>query len=173
MAGSIDLETAGELMTYGGTPAPERTPAVTVAALLVGLVGLISVARVAYGVIVNLRQDDWDSGARAVFLVLNSIILIVALFILLLASQVWRGRLWAWITSLVVLPFTILFGGLLLLITAVGGDIPFAGIGVVAASIAGILGLTVPRSVRRYFLRRPAPVPTVPAYPWGPGYPPA
>jgi hypothetical protein len=161
-------------MTYGGTPAPQRPPAVTVAAILIGLVGLISVGRVGYGVVVNLRQDDWDSGARVVFLVLNSFVLMVALFILLIAYHVGRGRLWAWITSLVVLPFTILFGALLLLITTLNGDIPWAGAGVVGASLAAVLAATVPRTVRNHFLRRRPPVPAVPAYPWGPpGYPPA
>jgi hypothetical protein len=165
-------------MSYGGTPAgPEqqrRPQAVEIGASLLAVVGLISAGRVVYGVLVNLSQDDWNSGARAVFLVLNSIVLIFALFILVLAAQVRRGRLWAWITSLVMLPFTLLFGALLLLITVLNHSLPLAGAGVVVASLAALLTLTVPRTARGYFNRRPAPLPAGfgPAYPWGPGHPP-
>jgi hypothetical protein len=139
---------------------------------------LLSVGRVAYGMLVNLGQDNWGSGARAMFLVLNSIVLIFALFLLVLAYQVRQGRLWAWIVSLVMLPFTILFGGLLLLITAFNGGVPLAGAGVVVASLAALLILTVPRTVRGYLVRKPAPVASlqagaVPGHPWGTGYPPA
>jgi hypothetical protein len=144
---------------------PQQPRSVQMGAILLALVGAISVARVGFGVVSNLRQDDWDAGARAIFLVLNSIVLVVALFILLLAYHVGRGRMWAWITSLVILPFTILFGGLLLLITVLGGAIPLAGTGVVAASLAAIVTLIVARG---YFLRRPA----YPAYPPQPVYPP-
>jgi hypothetical protein len=156
-------------MAYAGQMRP-RPRAVEVGALLIAMVGAISVLRVGYGVVVNLRQHGWDTGARAVFLVLNSIVLLGALFVLLLAYQVFRGRLWAWITTLVVLPFTMLFGSLLLLITALNDRVPWAGTGVVVASVAALFGVTVPRSVRDHFLRKPAAA--VPAYPW-PGYPPA
>jgi TRAP-type C4-dicarboxylate transport system permease small subunit len=151
-----------------------RPQPVELGATLLALVGVFNAGRVAYGVMVNLSQDDWDSGARAVFLVLNSIVLIFALFILVLAWQVRRGRLWAWIVSLVILPFTILFGALLLLITAVGGAFPLAGIGIVLAAMAALATLTIPRTVRGYFVRKPAPMMPgpVPNYPWGPGYPP-
>lgn len=153
-------------MAYGGEM--ERKPrAVTVGAILVALVGAISVARVGYGVLINLRQDDWDAGARVVFLVLNGIVLVFALVILLLAYHVGRGRQWAWITSLVMLPFTILFGSLLLLITVLGGAVPVAGVAVVAAAVAAMVTLIVGRG---YFLRRPAP-PAYPVYPSPPYYP--
>lgn len=157
-------------MTYEVRPRPT---AVEVGASLLGLVGVLGVGRVAYGVIVNLSQDGWDTGARAVFLGLNTIVLIFALFALVLAHQVRQGRLWAWIVSLIMLPFTALVGGLLLLITAVGGAFPFAGSAVVAASLAALLALTVPRSARAYFLAKPPPpVPPhhgpVPGQPWGP-----
>lgn len=168
-------------MSYGEMPAAEerqRPRIVEIGAGLLAIVGAISVGRVAYGVLNNLSQDGWGSGARTVFLVLNSIVLAFGLFILLLAYQVWRGRMWAWITSLVMLPFTLLFGGLLLLITAVGGAFPLAGIGVVTASLAALLVLTVPRTARDYFQRRPVPAAhahggAVPDQAWGPGYPPA
>jgi hypothetical protein len=161
-------------MSYGSVPAAQERPrprVVEIGASLLAIVGLFSVGRVAYGVLVNLSQDGWSSGARAVFLVLNSIVLAFALFILLLAYHVRRGRLWAWIVSLVLLPFTILFGALLLLITALNGGIPFAGVGVVVAAVAALATLTVPRAARDYFSRKPAWAPPVPA--WGPGHPPA
>jgi hypothetical protein len=166
-------------MSYGGTPAAEerhRPRVVEIGASLLAIVGVIGAGRVAYGVLVNLQQDDWHAGARAVFLVLNSIVLVFALFILLLAYQVRRGRLWAWVVSLVMLPFTILYGALTLLITVLQHDVPLAGGGVLLASVAALLTLTVPRAARGYFLRRPVPVApwqAVPGHPWGPGYPPA
>jgi hypothetical protein len=130
---------------------------------------------VAYGVIVNLSQDGWSTGSRTVFLVLNGIVLACALFILVLAYHVWRGKMWAWIMSLVAMPIAMLFGGLMLLITAVGGAFPVAGIGVVATSAATILLLTVPRKARDYFLRPPSPqyAGAVPGQPWVPVHPPA
>jgi hypothetical protein len=98
--------------------------------------------------------------------VLNSVVLIFSLFLLVLAYQVRRGRLWAWITSFVMLSPTILFGGILLLITVVGGGVPWAGASVVVvASIAALLTLSVPRAVRGYFVRKPAMAPQVPGYP--------
>jgi hypothetical protein len=162
-------------MSYGDMPAAEEQPRpqmVEIGASLLAIVGLISTGRVVYGVLVNLGQDGWHSGARVVFLVLNSIVLAFALLILLLADQVRRGRMWAWIMSLVMLPFTILFGGLLLLLTAIRGEFPLAGTGVVVASLAALLVLTVPRTVRDHFVRKPVRE-AVPGYPWGPGYPPA
>ncbi|MCO8275984.1 hypothetical protein M1L60_35940 [Actinoplanes sp. TRM 88003] len=148
-------------MTYEQRPRPTTVEA---GASLVGLVGLVSAGRVAYGVILNLSQDHWSAGARGVFLVLNSIVLIFALFLLVLAYQVRRGRTWAWIVSLVMLPFTILFGGLLTLITAGGGAFPFAGAAVVTSALAALLTLTIPRSARAYFLAKPPP--PIPPYPY-------
>jgi hypothetical protein len=152
-------------MSYGGTPEPQRPQVVEIGASLLAIAGLFSVGRVVYGVLMNLSQDDWDTGARAIFLVLNSIVLIFSLFLLVLAYQVRRGRLWAWITSFVMLPPTILFGGILLLITVVGGGVPWAGAGVVVASIAALLTLSVPRAARGYFVRKPAMGVPAPGYP--------
>jgi hypothetical protein len=146
---------------------------VEIGASLVAIVGVISVGRVAYGLAVNLGQEGWSSGARAMFLMLNSIVLVFGLFIVVLGYQVRRGRLWAWIGSLVMMPFTSLFGALLLLITALNGAVPLAGIGVVAASLAALVVLTVPRTARAYFSHRPAMAPpyagAFPGPPWGPG----
>jgi hypothetical protein len=130
---------------------------VDVGAALVALVGLVNAGRVAYGVFHNLSQDHWGSGARAVFLVLNSFVLAFALFTLFLAYKVWQGRPWAWIVGLVLLPVTLLFGGLLLLMTAMNGEVPLAGAGVVAASLGALITLAAPRAVRDYFLRKPVP----------------
>ena len=141
----------------------QRPRVVEIGASLVAVVGVFSVGRVAYGVAVNL-EHDWSSGARAVFLFLNSIVLLFGLFILVLAYHLRRGRMWAWITSLVMLPFTMLFGGLLLLITAVGGGIPLAGSAIVAFSLAALLTLSIPRTARAYFTRRMTP----PALPYPP-----
>jgi hypothetical protein len=157
-------------MSYGGTftePAKRRPLSVEIGASLVAIVGVISVGRVLYGVVVNLGQDQWSAGARGVFLVLNSLVLLVAVFILVLSYHVRKGRMWAWITSLVVLTFTILFGALLLLITAVGGGIPLAGSGVVLIGIAAMVTLTAPRTARAYF----SPPPALP-HPQAYGYPP-
>ncbi|AGZ41316.1 hypothetical protein [Actinoplanes friuliensis] len=148
--------------------AADRPPMLEAGASLLAVVGVFSAGRVAYGVVTNLGQNGWSTGARGVFLVLNAIVLIFALFILVLAWQVRRGRTWAWVVSLVLLPFTIFFGGLLLLITALNDMVPFAGIGVVLFSLAALLTLTVPRSVRDHLLRKPAP-----AMQWAPGHPPA
>jgi hypothetical protein len=67
---------------------------------------------------------------------------------------------------------------MLLLITILNGAIPFAGVGVLAAAVAALVVLTVPRTFRAYFLRKPNPpaplhAGAVPGYPWGPGHPPA
>jgi hypothetical protein len=166
-------------MSYGGTPAGlqlRRPRAVTIGAGLLAAVGVLGVVRVAYGVLVNLGQRDWDPGARVVFLVLNSFVLIFALFVIMLADQVRRGRRWAWVVSLVVLPFSTLFGGVLLLIAVVDGEVPWSGAVMVPASVATLLTLTVPRTARGSFVRRqipaaPAPWPAV--HQWGPGHPPA
>lgn len=136
----------------------KRPAAITIAAGLLALAGLIIVARVAYGVILNMRHDDWDAGARAVFLVLNAFILCYGLFILLLAALVWRGQVWAWITGIVMMPFTLLFGGIMLLIAVLGHSVPWAGGGLAVASVAALLGLTVPRTGRDFILRRRVPV---------------
>ena len=163
-------------MSYGGTSinqGQDRPQVVDIGASMLAILGLIIVGRVAYGVLRNLSEDDWDSGARVVFLVLNSIVLVFGLLVMALAYQVRRGRMWAWILSLVLLPFALLFGGLMLLITVVGNAVPWAGTGVVLASAAALLTLTVPRPARDYFLRKPAPqgAGAVPGYPWGPGHP--
>jgi len=124
---------------------------------MVSVVGLFGVGQVAYGVLTNLQQDDWNSGARAVFLVLNAIVLALSVFVLVLGRQVRKGRMWAWITSLIVLPFAVLFGGFNMLIVIVSDSIPVAGTGIVLASLTGLLVLTVSRSARDHFLRRPTP----------------
>jgi hypothetical protein len=179
MAATITFDAVGRSgMSYGGMSAgeeQERPLVVEIGASLLAILGLISVGRVAYGVLMNLGQDGWDPGSRLIFLVLNSIVLVFALFILVLAYHVRRGRFWAWIVSIVMLPFTILFGGMLLLITILNGAIPVAGIGVLASAVAALVVVTVPRTFRAYFLRKPAPLPAgaVPGYPWGPGQPPA
>jgi hypothetical protein len=131
------LDAAGDAeMSYQG---PERPTALEVGASLLAIVGIFCVGRVAYGVVVNLGEEQWSSGARAMFLFLNSIVLIFSLFVLVLAHQVRRGRQWAWIAALIMLPFTTLFGALMVLITAVGGSFPFAGAGVVVSSLAALL----------------------------------
>jgi hypothetical protein len=138
-----------------------RPKAVNVGATLLALVGLIIVARVGYGVIMNARQAGWEPAARGVFLVLNAFVLLFGLFVLLLAALVQRGQLWAWITGIVVLPFLMLFGGIMLLIAVLGHAVPWAGGGLVVASVAALLAITVPRSGRDYFLRRRVPAVTV------------
>ncbi|MEV6596900.1 hypothetical protein AB0M36_08570 [Actinoplanes sp. NPDC051346] len=168
-------------MSYGGMPDAQQRPRprmVEIGASLLAIIGVSGVGRVAYGVLVNLSEDGWSSGARAIFLVLNSITLVFSVFLLVLADQVRRGRMWAWIVSLVMLSFTILFAGLALLITVVNGGFPLLGAGVVAASLGALLVLTVPRTVRGYILRKPVPAGPMragaaPGYPWGPGHPPA
>ncbi|GIM90804.1 hypothetical protein Ato02nite_025970 [Paractinoplanes toevensis] len=138
-----------------------------IGASLLATVGVLIVGRVAYGVAVNLGQDQWSSGARAVFLVLNSFVLVFGLFVLLLGDQVRRGRTWAWITGLVMLPFTILFGVVLLLITALSGAVPWAGAGVVLVAVAALITLSAPRATRAYFTRGPAhPAPPVGQAAW-------
>ncbi|MFI5896277.1 hypothetical protein ACIA5D_39875 [Actinoplanes sp. NPDC051513] len=168
-------------MSYGGTPAGqemERPQVVEIGASLVAIVGVFGVGRVAYGVVMNLAQDDWSGGARAVFLVLNSIVLLFSAFILALGYQVRQGRMWAWIVSLVMMPLSILFGGLMLLITVAGKSVPWAGTGIVLAAAAAMLILTAPRTARDYFTRkmgqaRPPAWAGVPGQPWMPGQPPA
>ncbi|MEV4352314.1 hypothetical protein AB0J83_48290 [Actinoplanes sp. NPDC049596] len=153
-------------MSHGGTPR-----SVEIGASLVAIAGLFATGQVAYGVLMNLQQDDWSSGARAVFLVLNSIVLIFGIFILVLGRLVRRGKMWAWITSLVLLPFAALFGAIMMLIVAVAGSIPVAGTGVLVASIAAIVTLTAPRSARDHFTRRrvpPAPLHVSPMQAYGP-----
>ena len=53
------------------------------------------------------------------------------------------------------------------------GGFPLAGIGVVTASLAALLVLTVPRPARDHFQRRPVPAAAAPGRAWAPGYPPA
>nr|WP_221376255.1 hypothetical protein [Actinoplanes polyasparticus] len=50
-------------MSYEQRPRPTT---VEIGASLLAAVGLVGAGRVAYGVLTNLSQDDWDAGARAV-----------------------------------------------------------------------------------------------------------
>ncbi|GAB2606132.1 hypothetical protein Aab01nite_01080 [Paractinoplanes abujensis] len=134
-----------------------RPRVVEAGAALVALIGVITIARVAYGVVDNLAQDDWEAGARGVFLVLNGISLVFAAFFLVLADQVRRGRMWAWIAGLIMLPFAFLFGALMLVITATGGGLPWFGASLVVAGVAAFVTLLVPRAARDFFNRPAVP----------------
>jgi hypothetical protein len=150
---------------------------VEIGASLFAIVGVLIVGRVAYGVVDNLGREGWTDGARSMFLFLNSIVLVFGLFVLVLAYQMRRGRMWAWIVGLVLLPVTLLYGIVLTLVTALAavGDVPWSGGGVVVTSLAALVALSVPRSVRNYFVPKPAPLPggAYPVHHWVPGHPPA
>jgi hypothetical protein len=150
-----------------------RPKVAEIGAGLVAIVGVIGVGRVAYGVAVNLSQDDWSGGARAVFLVLNSIVLLFSAFILAIGYQVRQGRMWAWIVSLVMMPFSILFGAFMVLISVAAKDVPLAGSGIVLAAAGALLTLGLPRTSRAYFTRKMTPAPhpgwaPIPGQPWAP-----
>ncbi|GAB1639981.1 hypothetical protein [Krasilnikovia sp. MM14-A1259] len=167
-------------MSYGDTSAGQqrrRPQVVEIGASLLAVVGVLITGRVAYGVVVTLGQRGWTPGARGVFLLLNSFVLIFGVFLLVLAYQVRRGRLWAWIVSLVILPLTALFGGLTLLIAILSHDVSWGGAAVALVSVAALVTLTISRSGRDYFVSKPPPAVPMHAgpvgYPWGPGHPPA
>ncbi|MBL7259518.1 hypothetical protein [Paractinoplanes lichenicola] len=141
-------------MSYGEKVRPR---VVGIGAALVALIGVITIARVAYGVVDNLAQDDWSSGARGVFLVLNGISLLFAAFFLVLADQVRRGRMWAWIGSLIMLPFAFLYGALMLVIEATSDRVPWSGGGIALAAVVAFIMLLAPRDARDFFNRPAVP----------------
>ena len=147
-------------------------PAVRLGAGLIMLLGAASVARTAYAVTTNLMDDSWGSGARGVFLVLNAVVLAFSVFVVVLGRLVHRGRMWAWVTSLVLMPFVVLAAGLVTFLMVLADGAPWPGAAVVAAALAALVALTAPRGARRFFTATPAPA--APAYPaapavWGPG----
>lgn len=82
-----------------------------------------------------------------------------------------RGTLWAWITAVVLVAFSLLFGALALLAAFTENGFPFLGLAMFGLPAGVLLGLVVPRSVRGFFTSRtaPAPYPTFPGQrPWTP-----
>ena len=149
----------------GGPPAPVR-----LGAGLIMLLGVLGIVRTAYGITTNLVDDTWSSGARGMFLVLNAIVLTFSVLIVVLGYLVRDGRLWAWVTSLVLMPFAVLAAALLTLITIAGDGVPWLGAGMVAVASAALIALTAPRRAGQFFTTGPAPAAGHPAPPtWGPG----
>ncbi|MEU8664168.1 hypothetical protein [Actinoplanes philippinensis] len=133
----------------------------------VALLGILNIIRVIVQTAQTFAGDGWSTGTRAVFLALNAIPLGVSVFYVPLAYQITRGRPWAWVTAIVLISLTTVAGAFMMLIMIVGGS-PLLGLVWFFGPLAVLLGLTVPRSVRAFFPRRPQPVPYAPYPPQGP-----
>ena len=154
------------------TARPGQPRAVRIVAGVLTVLGVLSIVRIVVTVAINLTQSGWDPGARTVFLVLNAITLGISALDLVLAHHLRRGRLWAWITTIVLLSMTVLLGGLVLIGELATGDAPLIGLAIVVPTLALLFALTVPRTARGFFTRQryagaPAAMPAQPG-PWAP-----
>ncbi|WP_433796734.1 hypothetical protein [Actinoplanes sp. CA-252034] len=131
------------------------------------LLGILNIIRFVVQTALTFVGDEWSTGARAMFLILNVIPLAVSIFFLPLAYQLDRGRPWAWVTAIVLVSLTTIVGAFMLLVMLAAGSV-LLGLAMFLAPLAVLLGLTVPRSVRGFFPRRPEPAPYAPYPPQGP-----
>jgi hypothetical protein len=125
----------------------------------VALLGLLNIIRVTVQTVMTFAGDEWSTGARAMYLILNTVPFAVSVFLLPLAYLLVRGRSWAWITAVVLVSLATIVGAFLLLVGLATGEFPLIGLASFALPLAVLLGLTVPRSVRAYFNSKPAPAP--------------
>ncbi|MFC4068261.1 hypothetical protein [Actinoplanes subglobosus] len=144
---------------------------VRIVAAGVALLGALNILRLIVQTALTFSGDEWSTGSRTVFLVLNAIPFALSVFLLPLAFQLVRGRMWAWVTALVLVSLATLIGSFALLVSFSLDGFPFLGLAMFVLPLAVLLGLVVPREVRAYFTARPAPA----AYsgypapgPWGP-----
>jgi hypothetical protein len=147
---------------YGQRPVTPRI--VYIVAAGVALLGVLNIIRVTVQTVMTFAGDEWSTGARAMYLILNTIPFAVSIFLLPLAWQLIRGRSWAWITAVVLVSLATIVGAFLLLVGLATGEFPFIGLASFGLPLAVLLGLTVPPSVRAFFNGRPAPAP-YPMYP--------
>ena len=128
---------------------------VKVSAGVFGGLAVLNLLRTAVQVPMNLANGGYSDGARALFLVLNMIVVLLSLLAVLVAFHLLRGRIWAWVTAMVMLGVLVLFGLVFLLPQLIDGDFPWMGLVVLVPSLGLLLALTVPRSARRFFVRKP------------------
>jgi hypothetical protein len=154
------------------TPSQVATPRmVKIVAGGVALLGVLNIVRIIVQTALTFTGSEWSVGARAMFLLLNAIPFAVSVFCLPLAYLLLRGRLWSWITAVVLVTLSSLVGGLTLLVTLIGDGSPLPGLAIFGVAVGVLLGLVVPGSVRAFFVGQPtlAPFPTFPGHgPWAP-----
>jgi hypothetical protein len=159
---------------YPGTDATARPGPPGIVRIVAGVLtvlGLLSIVRIVATVASNLSDASWDAGARAVFLVLNAIGFVFSALYLVLAYHLWRGRLWAWITAIVLLSLTVAVGGLVLLGDLTSNEPPWVALIIAVPAVVMLLALTVSGTARRFFTRRRSfGVPATPSQP-GPRHP--
>jgi hypothetical protein len=163
-------ETAGA-GNFGYDQRPVTPRIVYYVAGSVALLGVLNILRVVIQTAQTFTGDEWSSGARTMFLLLNAIPIAVSVFFLPLAHQLIRGRSWAWITAVILVALACVIGALALVIMIVNG-LPWLGLVMFGAPVGVLLGLTVPRSVRAFYDSKPPPPPSYPTYPgygqWNP-----
>ncbi|GAA4965876.1 hypothetical protein [Actinoplanes utahensis] len=145
--------------------------AVQMVAAGVALLGILNIVRLVVQTALTFTGGGWPTGGRTMFLALNAIPLALSVFYVFLAFQLTRGRSWAWIAAIVLATLTTVVGAFMLLIALLGGSSPLLGLAMFAVPLAVLLGLTVPRPVRAFFARKPAPAPRPPhpaPGPWTP-----
>lgn len=140
-----------------GIDMSQATPGVVrVIAGLFVLCGVLNVGRVGFQAARVIDDASWSSGARAAFLMLNAFTVLMSVLFLVLAVFLYRGKLWAWITAITVVALALPWGVIWLLIQLVDDRFPWLGLIVLVPGLTMLLGLTVPGSARRFFLRKPA-----------------
>ncbi|MFC7534110.1 hypothetical protein [Actinoplanes sp. GCM10030250] len=141
---------------YEAPVRPAAPMVVKIAAGVVAALAVVNLFRIGVQVPLTLADDKWSSGAKSAFLVLNVIAALFSIFMLVLAQALWRGRMWAWVTLIVLVSLAIPVGAIFLLPQLIAGEFPWVGLAIVVPSLGLLLALTVPPSARRYILRKPA-----------------
>ncbi|MEV6306394.1 hypothetical protein AB0M02_43785 [Actinoplanes sp. NPDC051861] len=129
-------------------------PVIKVAAGVFGGLAAANLVRTAVQVPMNLANGNYSDAGRALFLALNMIVVLLSLLAVLVAFHLVRGRIWAWVTAMVMLGVLTLFGLVFLLPQLINGDFPWMGLVVLVPSLGLLLALTVPRSARGHFTRK-------------------
>ncbi|WP_328468114.1 hypothetical protein OHA21_50915 [Actinoplanes sp. NBC_00393] len=129
-------------------------------AALLAVIAVLNVVRAAVHVVTIYGDESWRASSRLVSAVLNGFTVLFSVFVLVLALCLWRGQMWAWITSITLCAVALPWGAIMLLPQLIGGDFPRIGLAILAPALLMLLALTVPGSARGFFKQRPAAVPT-------------
>jgi hypothetical protein len=126
---------------------------------------VLNIVRTVATVAINLTDSDWNPGARRVPGAQRNHVGNLGA-VPGARPRAAAGRLWAWITTILLLSVTLLFGGIVLLGELASGDAPLIGLAMVVPALAMLLALTVSRAAREFLARpRSSGLPTMPAQP--------